>query len=96
MKCNFTIGQKVTLNDRKGTWDFSRAPTTDVPKRGAIYTITNIEAEGEFVFLTFKELSPAHSWDFRAFRPLQDRPKKTDIGVFTKLLDTRERETEPT
>jgi hypothetical protein len=105
MKCTFQVGQKVVcikdnwrcmLYDPATRIRMEMTPPSPSPKRGEIYTIASIEAPdwATEVFVTLKEMSASGFFTASCFRPLQDRPKEadTDISVFTRLLNVREKE----
>jgi hypothetical protein len=94
------VGMKVVCVD--DDWDFGPLPGETFPKAGAVYTIRSLSIEGSEVFVQLAEIvNPVCVFEdiigeseFAAvnFRPVQ--PRKTDISIFTAMLDSaRERET---
>jgi len=85
----FHVGQKVTLKRNSGLfWLNERgetpAPGIKGPVHGEIYTVVRCRMGVRSELLSFAELE-TYSYDASAFRPVVER--KTDIGIFTKILD---------
>lgn len=82
----FRIGQKVVCIDPRGFENQLRL--------NAVYTVSAVGFEFECDFIGCAETygsSPLH-WRARRFRPM-DVPK-TDISIFTEMLNTKQREHE--
>lgn len=58
------------------------------PVKGKVYHVSGIEYDEteELIYVALKEYAPDVGFDARGFRPVQ--PRKTDISVFTALLNT--------
>jgi hypothetical protein len=71
-----------------------RALPAACPVKGRIYTIVKTERGRRWMYYFLAELSGTDCWNEEAFRPV----KKTDIGIFTKMLKstkkTKKREKE--
>lgn len=81
----FRAGQQVVCvnaNDY-GLPQYGKASTR--LKKNAIYTISQIVVLAGHDYLHLVGLEP-HGWHHTRFRPLSEN--KTDISVFTKLLNT--------
>lgn len=84
----FYVGQKVVCVDN-GPTPGRAGWLADIPQTGEVYTIEAfLEVEGEPGFI-LKEIKNTEYWGFsyaaRRFRPVVER--KTDISIFTKMLD---------
>ena len=95
MRCKFVIDQKVicihTLPyrcDGKNEVKIAEPPV----KVGSIYTIKDMDADAtpQWVMLELKEIGGNQWFAHTAFRPLDER--KTDISVFTSILNTKQKE----
>lgn len=92
------VGMKVVcLPRRGGRWScvnsHPRAPFTLLPETGRVYEIAELcfDEEEQLLYITLVGLDPDALFEAPAFRPVQKR--KTDISVFTALLNTtKERE----
>lgn len=84
---NFRVGQRVTPK-RSGSWRalLSRrifAEGEEAPMFGRIYTIIEIATTTFGTVLRFPEFQ--QRFDAEEFRPVVER--KTDISIFTKMLN---------
>ena len=93
---NFRVGQKVVAVDDPETWGdwwyrIHHPSKYDCPIVGQIYTVANVFTLHDHLCLEIVEIyAPREKWwgaGFLAsgFRPVVER--KTDISVFTKILD---------
>jgi hypothetical protein len=86
---SFRVGQKVVCIDAAQFPGFRWHPDADIPRVGEVYTVTGIfQKDGKpgVVLKEIKNVEEVYS-GYRAsrFRPAVDR--KTDISVFTKILN---------
>jgi hypothetical protein len=100
MICEFKIGQHVVCITDLSAYRWIRNDTGEAieggfhPMKDHIYKITGMRAayyeriKREGVFLMLAGIPPEYGYDSTHFRPLQNRPTETNIGAFTKLLNT--------
>jgi hypothetical protein len=90
----FRVGQKVACirNDWNSDDPPGWAPPTlnrALPQVGEVFTICGLREDGflnlEEMWIVGRDAGDTISFDWAAFRPLIE--KKTDISVFTKILD---------
>jgi len=94
----FRVGQKVVCVDDRPDWH-SR---TKFFERGHIYTISDLKMNSQFITgprsygagsgIRFVEVAEPHEYawfDARRFRPAVER--KTDISIFTAMLNPSEK-----
>jgi hypothetical protein len=95
MRCQFVAGQRVVcVYDRwRGYYvlfgrRFPANREIASPRKNQIVRIKNItvcsDESGDEIMLELHEF--ASVWNAEGFRPLQERPEKTDIGVFHEIL----------
>lgn len=99
MKCNFVIGQKVTMIRDFPEKERMRASSegVDLPRMGVVYTIRTMDPGADVwtkhkIYLRFEELKNGPhinsgiepNFDSSGFRPVIAR--KTDISVFKAML----------
>jgi hypothetical protein len=96
---SFNVGQKVVRVARYTGWETKRSidfPMDGPPIIGNIYTIRAINIWPTWTCLRFHEFDNSHlipivgcriepGWNSLGFRPLIEH--KTDISIFTKILD---------
>lgn len=100
---SFRVGQKVTLKVDElwvNTADGKNVPGIIYPRFGEVYVIREMMTDDEGTWLTFVEIRNVRMllgepvFDAEQFRPVVE--KKTDISIFTSLLNTKQREHELT
>lgn len=98
--CNFRVGQKVVcVDDGWANWQLAdmRSAGISSPIKGEIYTVRAVETlQGEAHVWLAEIVNPIvdysdvgqneQGWAPELFRPVVER--KTDISVFTRLLNT--------
>lgn len=103
MSCNFVVGQKVVCVDDilYTVCGFPHPYGKTGLRKGAIYTVSAvfIEPEADYrgqphmVVLGLKDVEPHPSWEtFKGFNAMRFRPvvtRKTDISIFTDMLDRK-------
>ncbi len=82
MKCPFVVGQRVVCI-HNGFVDTLGCGARLNLKVGEIYKIKDIYAKYSNVFLILDGV--IGGWLFQRFRPLQQRPKETNIDVFLRM-----------
>lgn len=91
MECKFVVGQKVVCISKSWMDYVLNEVTMHCPIYGNVYTIKSIQVFDGIMdgiaFLTLKEIGGERVYAYTGFRPLQERPKETDISVFRKMLD---------
>lgn len=88
----FHVGQKVVCIDaskrnQNNQW------RGDIPVKDAIYTIAGFYHADHLpglILVEIKNFPFGGSYDALRFRPVQER--KTDIGIFTAMLNTKQKE----
>ncbi len=95
---SFQVGQKVMMKHDRGRWA-DLALGCVAPEFGVVYTIRDVLGDQETGFLRFNEIKNpiivTHigigepMFEARMFRPVVER--KTDISIFTEILDRETR-----